>query len=173
MTEQFVEENGVSDETLVGASNCGSEGTSDAHTSNEARSVALVAAHAANEKRAIDITVQDVRSLTSEVQYFVSVTAKNDKQAHAIAGAVEDDVRQICAVKPHHRETKDITWQLLDFGDVVVHIFSKEAREKYKLEELWEAGVLVNLKEQNNFDDMEYSARIEEFLNKNCDQRAQ
>ena len=99
----------------------------------------LIAARAADEKKATDILVQDVRELVSITDYFVIVTATNSRQVEAIVDEIEDALREQAHIKPSHTEdSRDGSWSLLDYGDVVVHVFMPEAREYYRLEELWE-----------------------------------
>ena len=137
-----------------------------AHSDDKATpyNIALTSARAASDKHASDITVQDVSELTSETDYFVSVTARNDRQVYAITSEVVDEVRKQCALKPHHCESADNAWQLIDFGSVIVHVFQPTSRERYKLEELWREAPVVDVRELEGFDDVQYSQRVEEII---------
>ena len=129
-----------------------------------ARECAIIAAHAANEKKASDVMIQEVSELTSMADYFVIVTATNNRQVNAIVDAIEEDVRRKGGMKPNHRENGDGNWVLLDFGSFVVHVFQEETRDYYKLEELWNDAPIIDLSKEEGFEDMVYSQRIAEFL---------
>ncbi len=91
------------------------------------------------EKKANDVTVLDLRKLkTSMADYFVVCHATSDKQVVAIADSVEDTVRKETGEKPWHVEGRELAeWVLLDYFDIVVHVFKEEKREFYGIEELW------------------------------------
>ena len=87
-------------------------------------------------KKAYDVVTMDLRGLTTMTDFFVVCSADSDIQAKAIADAVEDGMRQQ-GHAPWHRETGSAQWILLDFVDVVLHIFHKTTRSFYNLEKLW------------------------------------
>ena len=91
------------------------------------------------EKKASDICVIDLKSLQNAVSdYFVISSANSDTQLDAIARAVEEEVFKITQQNPWQSEGRtNKEWILLDYVDVVVHIFLKDKREFYALEELW------------------------------------
>ena len=132
----------------------------------DARTCALAAAKAADAKKATDIMVQDVRGLLSVTDYFVIVTAANNRQVDAIIEAIEEAERKECGVKPISREGTDTgIWALLDYGNFVVHVFQAEARDYYKLELLWNKAPVVDLAEAG-ITDAVYSERISDLLAK-------
>ena len=136
--------------------------TSDQQVSREC---ALIAARAADEKKATDILVQDVRELVSITDYFVIVTAANSRQVEAIIDEIEDALREQARIKPSHTEdSRDGSWSLLDYGDVVVHVFMPEAREYYRLEELWNDAPTIDLAAEAGLTDVQYSDRIQKML---------
>lgn len=91
------------------------------------------------ERKASDICVIDLKSLNNAVSdYFVISSANSDTQLDAIARAVEEEVFKITNQNPWQSEGRtNKEWILLDYVDVVVHIFLKDKREFYALEELW------------------------------------
>ncbi len=98
---------------------------------------ALTLANAAIEGKAEDLVLLDVRGLTLLADYFVICGGTSDRHVHAIADRV-DDAGRLAGFKPLHREGEaKARWVLLDYGDVVVHIFAATTREYYRLEELW------------------------------------
>ena len=91
----------------------------------------MIAAKAADSKKATDIVIQDVRELVSVTDFFVIVTAQNNRQVAAVLDAIEEAEVKEAGVKPFG------VWALLDFGDFVVHCFQPEGRDYYRLEEVW------------------------------------
>ncbi len=91
------------------------------------------------EKKGHKITILDLRKLKSAMaDYFVICHANSDKQVNAIADSVEEIVRKQTGEKPWHVEgSEQSEWILLDYFDVVVHVFKEEKREFYGIEELW------------------------------------
>jgi ribosome-associated protein len=130
----------------------------------DSREWALVAARAADSKKAGDIIIQEVRRLLLITDYFVIVTGVNNRQVDAITEAVEEALRKEAGIKPIGREGMgEQTWVLLDYGDIVVHIFQPELREFYRLESLWSDAPLVNVVEAG-ITQPEYSERIAKLV---------
>lgn len=128
------------------------------------REQALLAARAADSKKATDIMIQEVSEITSMADYFVIATAANNRQVAAIIEEIEEVVRKEGNAKPLHREGIDEgTWALLDYGPVVVHVFQPEQRDYYRLEELWNDAPIIDLKEAG-VTDVEYSDRIAKLI---------
>lgn len=131
------------------------------------RECALIAARAADEKKATDILVQDVRDLVGVTDYFIIVTAANNRQVNAIVDAIEEELRKQAGEKPLHREdTSDGSWELLDYGAFIIHVFQPETRDFYRLESLWNDAPVVDLAAEAGLTDIEYSERIAKFLEK-------
>ena len=129
------------------------------------RECALIAARAADSKKASDIMVQEVKELISVTDYFVIATASNRLQVDAIIDEIEEQERKQAGVKPLHREgTTDGLWALLDYGNFVVHVFQPETREYYRLEALWNDAPVIDLAKEAGLTDVEYSDRIAKFL---------
>ena len=110
-----------------------------ASTTSKPRSAAKLAqaiARIADEKKARDIVLLDLRQLTSITDYFVICTGEVDQHVKAIADEIEK--RLAPRDKPWHIEGyQHQSWILLDYVDVVVHIFQPETRQYYNLEKLW------------------------------------
>jgi len=87
-------------------------------------------------KKAVEVVLMDLRDLTTMCDFFVVCSADSDAQMKAIADAVEDGMEKKGA-SPWHREAGSAQWILLDYVDVVLHIFHKTARQYYNLEKLW------------------------------------
>ncbi len=88
-------------------------------------------------KKGYDVIVLDLKNIASFTDYFVICSADSDTQVKAIAEEVEEELRKE-GIKCWHREgLKALNWVLLDYVDVVVHVFHKDARAYYSIEKLW------------------------------------
>jgi ribosome-associated protein len=125
---------------------------------------ALVAARAADAKKATDIVIQQVREALLITDYFVIVTGANNRQVDAICAFVEESLRLEGNVKPQGREgTTELSWVLLDYGDIVVHVFQPEIRDYYRLEGLWSDVPIIDVSEAG-IEAPVYSERIARLL---------
>ena len=104
---------------------------------------------AIEDKQATAIVLMDVHELTNIAAYFVIATVDNDRQAKAIEDSLLETLKLQQNIRPLHAEGlggQGGGWSILDYGDVIVHLFTEEMREFYKLEELWsKAPVLVKM----------------------------
>jgi ribosome-associated protein len=99
---------------------------------------ALAAARTAEDNRASDIVVLDMRELTTIFDYFVLATGTSRRQLHAISEEIDHALEQRMGDRRLGIEGYDQSrWILLDYGDVVVHLFDAETRAYYGLEDLW------------------------------------
>ena len=99
---------------------------------------AIIAAEAAAEKKAEDVLAINVAELLVVTDYFVIATGRTNIQVRAIADEIEDQLRERGGIKVIGREGADeAKWLLLDYGDLVIHVFQPEEREFYRLEKLW------------------------------------
>lgn len=97
-----------------------------------------LAIHCASEKKAMDMIALDLRSIASFTEFFIIATGANQRQVQAIADEINEQLKKQLATRPVRIEGyNSAEWLLLDYGDFVVHIFNKEAREFYDLERLW------------------------------------
>lgn len=97
----------------------------------------------ASEKQASDIVLLDMRQVCSFADYFVIFSSDSDRQMKAIYDEIGQSLKQE-GVLPHHYEGAiDSGWLLIDFGDVIVHIFSPPEREFYQLDQLWSQATPV------------------------------
>ncbi len=104
-----------------------------------------VAALAADSKQAIDLVALDVSGPLPLTDVFLIASARNERNAQAVADEIEDKMIEAGA-KPLRREGKsEGRWILLDFGDVVAHVFTEEDRMYYSLERLWNDCPVVAL----------------------------
>ncbi len=112
--------------------------------------MAEIAVKGMQEKKAKSIVKIDLRKLNLSIaDYFIVCHAESDKQIDAIADSVEDEIRKATGEKPFSREGFRVSeWIILDYIDVVIHIFNREKRNFYDLEALWSDGV------QKQYDDV-------------------
>jgi ribosome-associated protein len=95
------------------------------------------AVEAADQRKAIDLRVLDLRSVCDFTDYFVIASGSSQRQVQAIATAIEESLGA-AGVKPHHVEgAAPGRWVLLDYGDFVAHIFDEDRRGYYRLEDIW------------------------------------
>ncbi len=98
-------------------------------------------------KKGYDVKILDLKKLTAFADYFVICSADSDTQVKAIADEVDKELRDE-GIKYWHKEGyKALTWVLIDYVDVVVHIFKKDAREYYNLEKLWGDAQVVDVQD--------------------------
>lgn len=101
------------------------------------RTLAKKIAGLALTKKASDILLLDLRKLSAPADFFVVCSADSETQVKAIADAVRDGTDRIGVPMWHSEGFRALTWVLLDYVDVVVHVFKREARTFYNLERLW------------------------------------
>ena len=95
------------------------------------------ATRAARDKKAVDVVVLDVRSVSSVADYFIVCSGRSTTHMETIAEAIRMDLKED-GVRPLHAEGVPASgWMLLDYGDVLMHVFLEETREYYALERLW------------------------------------
>ena len=103
----------------------------------EIEQYARIAAEAAAEKKATDVVAMRVSELLVVTDYFVLATGGNDRQVKVIAEVVEEKLREAGMRALGREGEREAKWVLLDFGDLVVHVFQPTEREFYRLEKLW------------------------------------
>lgn len=110
---------------------------------HDALAVAHLIVDAASDKKAQDTLLLDVRGVASFTDYFVICSGTSERQIRAIADGIDEALARR-GVEPYKREgTPSDGWVLLDYSDVVVHIFAPPERAFYSLEKLWERGRTV------------------------------
>lgn len=111
----------------------------------EAKELALALVKALDKKKGGNITMLETGPLTTLAEYFVICSASSNTQIRALADECEKAAEEL-GEKVHHKEGRDAgNWVLLDFSDVVVHLFLEETRAFYDLERLWDDAAPVDL----------------------------
>lgn len=114
---------------------------------DESRTMARLACRALAEKKALDVKVIDIREISVIADYFIIGSASNTNQIQAIIDEVEETLYKAgypCTQKEGNAHS---TWILMDYKDIIVHIFSKEDRLFYDLEKIWQDGTFVDPKD--------------------------
>ncbi|HJX03116.1 MAG TPA: ribosome silencing factor [Dehalococcoidia bacterium] len=109
----------------------------------EAIEVARKAIEAASNKKAENIVLLDTRKICSFADYFVICTADSDRLVEAIIDDLSDELRDLGVTGRRKEGTPESGWVLLDIGAVIIHVFSPEQREYYRLDELWSEAIPV------------------------------
>lgn len=108
--------------------------------------LAKVAAMSADAKKAKDVVLLDLSPMTDVCDYFLVCTGDNARQVDAIVDEVREKVHANCGVSPLSCEGREgLSWVLVDYGSVVVHVFRPETRDYYRLESLWADAPRVDL----------------------------
>ena len=104
-----------------------------------------IAAAAADDKKAHDVAALDISTIASFANWFLICTGDSSRQIQAIADEIEAKLKEV-GIRPEHIEGyRNAEWVLLDYSDLVVHIFSKTARAYYDLERLWRDAKPITL----------------------------
>ena len=110
----------------------------------DSKTTAHLIVDAAAEKKAANILMLDVRELTTLTDYFVICEGASERQINAINDGILEELKKKHNIYVYHKEgTPESGWILLDYGHVLVHIFSPERRAYYRLEELWQDAPTV------------------------------
>ncbi|MFK5855752.1 MAG: ribosome silencing factor [Bacteroidota bacterium] len=118
---------------------------------DDAKNIVKQVVMAMQDKKAKNIVSLDLKKITASVsQYFVICQAPSTTQVDAIYNNIVDEVLKNCDLKPFHREGYgNSEWILIDYFDVVVHVFQDDIRAYYKLEDLWADAILKKYKSDN------------------------
>ena len=109
----------------------------------EAIEVTRQVVEAASGKQAQNLVVLDTRQISSFADYFVICNGDSDRQIEAILKEVSSHLKKFGLIAHHSEGDADSGWVLLDLGSVIVHIFSPQQRDYYKLDELWSDGIPI------------------------------
>ena len=107
-------------------------------------SIINLAVNTLNDKKAMNISAIEVGTLTVIAEYFILATATSGTHVRALADAVEEKLSD-AGYEPTHIEGKATGWILLDYNGVVIHIFTREARDYYNLDRMWDDGNKIDL----------------------------
>ncbi len=112
----------------------------------EPAQLAKAAVDIASDKKASDVLLLDISDISTIADFFVICTGNNTRQIQAIGDALNDDLKKQGARLLYREGDADTGWVLLDYGDIIIHVFAPKEREYYRLERLWsEAKTVVYL----------------------------
>lgn len=107
----------------------------------ESYELAKVCAKALSDKKAQDIVIVDIEEQTTVCSYFVIASGRSTTQVQALCDNVEEELKKKYDRAPVRTEgVREGRWGVLDYGDVIVHVFNEESRLFYYLERLWDSG---------------------------------
>lgn len=113
------------------------------------KEVVEVITEALLSRKGKDITIMDVSELTTLTDFFIICHGNSDVQIKALADAVEDDVREKTGEKAWKKEGVSArSWIILDFVNIVVHVMSREKREYYGIERMWNDAKITNIENE-------------------------
>ncbi len=105
--------------------------------------IAKLAAKALEDKKGKEIKIIKVEDITTLADYFVFASANNNTQVKALADEVEYKLKENDVLPDHIEGRNSNEWILLDYNDVIVHVFLGDSRDFYKIEELWDKGTQI------------------------------
>lgn len=117
----------------------------DKHSEKSGIEIARLCAHIALDNKAEDLVILDVRGLTSFTDYFVIMSGRSTRHAQGIAEKIETELRTKRISSKNCEGLREGVWILLDYDDVIVHIFYKDTRKFYDLDGLWHDAPQVDI----------------------------
>ncbi len=110
---------------------------------NESKQMLSVAYEALSEKKAKDITVIDIGHISTLADYFIITNGDNVPQVHALVENVQEKMYKAGYTCKSVEGFRSANWVLLDYGDIVIHVFSRDDRRFYDLERIWRDGKII------------------------------
>ena len=111
---------------------------------NESKKMALLAVEALEDKKAEDITIIDIREVSVLADYFIIADGSNRNQVQAMADSAEEALGRAGYDAKQIEGYQSANWILMDYKDIIVHVFSKEDRAFYDLERIWRDGKQIS-----------------------------
>ncbi|BFK20233.1 ribosome silencing factor [Mediterraneibacter glycyrrhizinilyticus] len=113
----------------------------------QAKEMAKIAYHALDEKKGEDIRIIDIAGISVLADYFIIANGSSESQVQAMVDNVEEEMHKAGYSLKQREGYGSGNWVLLDFGDVIVHVFDKENRLFYDLERIWRDGKNIGIAE--------------------------
>ena len=117
------------------------------NTGNNSKDMVRLAVKGLDEKKGIDIKVIDISNISLIADYFVIAAASNQNQMSALVRGVDEELNKAGYELKQQEGNNYSSWILLDYNDIIVHVFTEEDREFYNLEKLWVDGTEVDIEE--------------------------
>ena len=112
---------------------------------NQSKEMARIAWNALNDKKGEDIKIIDITGMSVLADYFIIANGTNDSQVNALVDNVEEELHKAGYPLKQREGRASGSWVLLDFGDIIVHVFDKENRLFYDLERIWKDGKITDI----------------------------
>lgn len=106
---------------------------------------ARIAVKAMEDKKAEDIKIIQISDLSPIADYFIIATGDNVRQVHAISNSIEEELGKNGIVPKQIEGYQNANWVLMDYGDIIIHVFDKENRLFYNLERIWKDGTEISV----------------------------
>lgn len=110
---------------------------------NQAKEMAKIAYEALNEKKGEDIKIIDIAGISVMADYFLIANGNSESQVRALVDYVEEEMHKAGYSVKQREGYGSGSWVLMDFGDIIVHVFDKENRLFYDLERIWRDGTVI------------------------------
>jgi ribosome-associated protein len=117
--------------------------TKGEETMPEAKEMAALAVAALEDKKALDIKILDISDISTIADYFIIASGSNRNQVQAMADSVDEALGRAGHEVKNTEGYQNANWILMDFGDIIVHLFDEENRLFYDIERIWRDGKLV------------------------------
>lgn len=114
---------------------------------NQSKEMARIAYDALSDKKGEDIKIIDITGVSVLADYFIIANGNSDSQVNALVDNVEEEAHKAGYHLKQREGRANSSWILLDFGDIIVHVFDKENRLFYDLERIWKDGRDITLEE--------------------------
>ncbi len=111
------------------------------------KEIAVLAVEALEDKKGIDIRVIDISEVSVMADYFVLASGNNPNQVQALIDNVDEKLGRAGATLRQTEGYQNANWVLMDYGDVIIHVFDKENRLFYNLERIWKDGKNLDIEE--------------------------
>ena len=112
---------------------------------DQSRKMARIAWNALNDKKGEDIKIIDITGISVLADYFIIANGTSDSQVNALVDNVEEELHKAGYSLKQREGLASGSWVLLDFGDIIVHVFDKENRLFYDLERIWKDGKIMDI----------------------------
>lgn len=117
---------------------------------NQSKEMARIAYNALSDKKGEDVKIIDITGISVLADYFIIANGNSDSQVNALVDNVEEELHKAGYPLRQREGQASGSWVLLDFGDIIVHIFDKENRLFYDLERIWKDGKDITVEELDN-----------------------
>ena len=114
---------------------------------DQSKEMARIAWNALNDKKGEDIKIIDITGISVLADYFIIANGNSDSQVNALVDNVEEELHKAGYSLRQREGQASGSWVLLDFGDIIVHVFDKDNRLFYDLERIWKDGRTIGIEE--------------------------